>query len=289
VQPVWYFGAVFLLGTLPWTGAMLLALVRPGFAWRGGEGGFSAERFLWVAALVVFVFFSLGDSKLAPYLLPMLPPVAVLAGRRLAAAGDPLLPLAALASAAGLAALAWLAPRYASDPVTHAGVLAARGWFYAAAAAMALAAGLALRARPRQWLRLGGVALLTLLAFQLIASGTYRVSEPWRSSRNLAEAILADHPGDATVYAVGDYYPQALPFYLGRTVQLVGITGELQMGIDEEPQRWIATLDEFARRWIAGPRGYAVFNASSYDWARQHGLPMRELARNARLVLVSRQ
>jgi 4-amino-4-deoxy-L-arabinose transferase-like glycosyltransferase len=287
-EPDWFFIPVYLIGTLPWTGAMVMALVRPGFAWRRGGGGFSAERFLWVAGAVVFVFFSLGDSKLPPYLLPMLPPLAVLAGRRLAEAGDPFLPLMALGAAAALAYFGWAAPQFANELISAQRLAAYRGWFYAAAGAMALAALLGVRAGPQAWLRLGGVALLSLLAFQLVAWG-YRVNEPSRSSRVLAEAILAQPERDAPVYAVGDYYPQSLPFYLGRTVQLVGISGELEPGIRAEPQRWIASLDEFARRWDAEPRAFAVLNESSYAWARAHGLPMRPLARNARLVLVSRR
>ena len=92
-----------------------------------------------------------------------------------------------------------------------------------------------------------------------------------------------------TAASGGGTWRRLLPFHLGRTVHLVGITGELQMGIDLEPARWTATLEEFAQRWQAESNAYAVLNANSYAWARQHDLPMRYLARNARLVVVSRR
>ncbi|HKJ00683.1 MAG TPA: glycosyltransferase family 39 protein [bacterium] len=287
--PDWYFVPVFLVGTLPWTGAMVMSLVRPGFAWRKGGGEFSAERFLWVFAAVVFVFFSLGDSKLEPYLLPMIPAVAVLAGRSLANRGDPSLPWFTLAAAVALAGLAWVGPQYATDPTTRQLVIDNRGWFYLAAGVLVAAGLLVLPWRSLGDLRLGAYAVVVLVALQVLAWGYHQVSEPWRSSRNLAEAILAQHPGDAPIYAVGDYYPQSLPFYLRRTVHLVRISGELEMGIRMEPQRWIPTLEDFAPRWIAAEQAYAVLNEASLRWAQGRGLPMRELATNARLTVVARR
>jgi len=293
-EPFWYFAPVLLLGTLPWSGAMLRALLQPGFAWRparpagGASPGFSPERFLWVYAALVFVFFSLGDSKLAPYILPMLPALAVLAARRLARAPDRALPWLALGCAVGLAVLAWWAPRYRSDLLTPERLAAYAIWFYLAAGAMALAALCAWRARPHALLRLGATTVLVLAALQLIAWG-YRVTEPARSSRGLAEAIGAERPGDAPVYAVGDYFPHSLPFYLERTVTVVGFTGELELGIRAEPERWIASLEAFAERWRAEPRAYAVLTLSAYEALQRSGVPLRELGRNARLVAVSRQ
>ncbi len=288
-EPIWYFLPVLVVGTLPWSGPVLRALVRPGFPWWPAGGGFSAERFLWVFAAVVFVFFSLGDSKLPPYLLPMLPALAVLASRPLAGGPTASLPLAALALAAAWAVLAFIAPRFPTELIDATRIAAFTKWFYGAAACTALA-GVALlpRLRGPASLRLGAAAVLLLAAFQLAAWG-YRVADPSRTSRNLAEAILAEQPGAAVVYAVGDYYPQSLPFYLQRTVVLVGITGELQMGIDAEPARWIGSLDEFAWRWYSEPRAFAVLNQASLIWAQEHHLPMRQIAQNARLVVVSRR
>jgi 4-amino-4-deoxy-L-arabinose transferase-like glycosyltransferase len=286
-EPLWYFVPVLLLGTLPWCGALLRVLLRPGFPWRRGAGGFSAERFLWVFAVVTFVFFSAGDSKLPPYILPMLPALAVLAAPRLAAQRERAMPVLALLMAGALAALAWAGPRFANQEISAQRIAAYMPWFYAAAAAYAGAALCAWRAEPQAWLRQGAAALALLAGLQLCAWG-YRVAEPSRSSRTLAEAILAEQPGDAPVYAV-EAYPQTLPFYLGRTVLPVGEKGEMAMGIAMEPARWIATREEFARRWLAEPRAFAVLRLRDLAWARAQALPMRELARNGWLVVVSRR
>ena len=78
----WWFYPTILLGLLfPWAlltyGAGLRALVRtPGAWWRPA----SPERaLLWVWLIAITLFFSLPRSKLVGYILPVLPPLALLA------------------------------------------------------------------------------------------------------------------------------------------------------------------------------------------------------------------
>src|SRR5208283_4159576 len=68
----WFFGAVFLLGSAPWTLSALRALA---VGWRRGapRGQFNPTLFLWIWVVFVCVFFSLSDSKLIPYILPAMP------------------------------------------------------------------------------------------------------------------------------------------------------------------------------------------------------------------------
>lgn len=80
-QPVWFYGAVLLLLTLPWS-PWLLVLARP----RPRESNPQAHsssgrdvRILMLAWLVVITaFFSMPDSKLIGYILPVLAPWASL-------------------------------------------------------------------------------------------------------------------------------------------------------------------------------------------------------------------
>ena len=73
----WFFGAVFLLGSAPWTLSALRALA---VGWRRGapRGQFNPTLFLWIWVVFVCVFFSLSDSKLIPYILPAMPALALL-------------------------------------------------------------------------------------------------------------------------------------------------------------------------------------------------------------------
>jgi hypothetical protein len=75
VQPFWFYPAVLLLFTLPW-----LPWLRPQFA-RGRlndptRADLRLLMWLWLALIVAF--FSLPASKLLGYVLPALPPLAVL-------------------------------------------------------------------------------------------------------------------------------------------------------------------------------------------------------------------
>src|SRR5208283_2182159 len=78
-QAWWFFGPVFLAGSLPWTFAGLRALAT-GWRRRAAPGTFDAQLFLWIWVVFVLAFFSLSDSKLIPYVLPAMPALALLIG-----------------------------------------------------------------------------------------------------------------------------------------------------------------------------------------------------------------
>jgi 4-amino-4-deoxy-L-arabinose transferase-like glycosyltransferase len=73
-RPIFFFLPVLLLLTFPWTFVLISALRRT----------FSRnDRLLLWWAAVPFVFFSLSGSKLPGYILPMVPPIALLLGKEI--------------------------------------------------------------------------------------------------------------------------------------------------------------------------------------------------------------
>ena len=84
-------------------------------------------------------------------------------------------------------------------------------------------------------------------------------------------------------------YDQTVPFYLGRTTRLADFRDELALGIDAEPAKQVPTLDAWIAEWSALGRGYAMLPPELYRTLSAHGVPMRELARDSRRVIVSRQ
>ena len=83
-QPVWYFGPVLLVGLAPWTAAIVATLRDAATtltrrSWTGSPSIFFAA---WV--LFPVVFFSLSQSKLPGYVLPTVPPAALLLAHTLA-------------------------------------------------------------------------------------------------------------------------------------------------------------------------------------------------------------
>jgi 4-amino-4-deoxy-L-arabinose transferase-like glycosyltransferase len=73
--PAWYYLAVLLAGAFPWSGLSAPALAR--IAPRESR----ADRFVLLWLLLPLAFFSLAASKLPGYVLPCVPPLAILMGR----------------------------------------------------------------------------------------------------------------------------------------------------------------------------------------------------------------
>lgn len=79
--PVYYFVPILLFGFLPWT-------VLLGWLWRKAHwGGLSqVQKEGWVMlsgwSVLTFVFFSINSAKLPHYILPMMPPLAVMVALR---------------------------------------------------------------------------------------------------------------------------------------------------------------------------------------------------------------
>ncbi|MGB5428019.1 MAG: phospholipid carrier-dependent glycosyltransferase [Gammaproteobacteria bacterium] len=271
----WYFVPVFLLGIFPWVAVALKSLLRPGFSSRSpGMAGFDAERFLWSFALVVFVFFSAGQSKLPSYILPMMPVVAILAGRKLATEGYHrvdawLLAIMALA----LLLTGWQIELLASDSISADMYLAYRPWIFAGAGLYVVAALLANLVPRLRTTHIAAVGLLALLAAQVVLLGFQSLAAS-RSSNELARAIRANVPEGTEIFALASY-PQSLAFYMKQTLTLVIVTDEMKMGIQQEPDRWIGSEAEFLARWAAADQAVAVFR----DHDLEKYMPLLEPAR----------
>jgi 4-amino-4-deoxy-L-arabinose transferase-like glycosyltransferase len=97
-QPFWYFGPILLVGLLPWIVFVVAACVRAVKEYR--TSNFELFFGLWAALPVVF--FSFSQSKLPGYILPAIPPFAILLGhylwRRMEEANEPPLWMTAIHS-----------------------------------------------------------------------------------------------------------------------------------------------------------------------------------------------
>ncbi|HXN10282.1 MAG TPA: hypothetical protein VN859_03510, partial [Steroidobacteraceae bacterium] len=243
-------------------------------------------------AVVVFVFFSLSQSKLVPYILPMFPALALLTARVLGGLSPRRLAghfgaVAALALAiAVLVLVLWRLPAAAAlaAQAPDATILAFTLGFLLLATGTALGAWFALRGqRVAATLSAGlGIAMLAPLALYAVA----------QLPRSQALAELEQHTAPwigplTTVYCVNDYW-QPLPFYWRRTCTLVGWRGELDFGLQQEPQRWLADLAAFAAQWRAQHDALAVLRPQDYQQLEALGLPMRVIYTAPSLVAVVR-
>jgi 4-amino-4-deoxy-L-arabinose transferase-like glycosyltransferase len=280
-EPDWFFIPVLLVGFMPWT-ALLPAIARHG--WRECRAGNGTVQMLVIWLIFGLLFFSVSQSKLVPYILPLFPALALLAGRSLAA-----LEAAAVRRALLIGSAFWLVLGVAVLLAWHEPAMAARldigAGFLLAALLTAVAAWRAPKAGAVAAVAtatLGSLALLTVL---LPAA---KQMPQQRSIEALITAAAAQLQAGTTIYCVDDY-EQSIPFYLKRPCTLVGYRGELDFGLRQEPERWIPDLAQFAARWQGESDAMAVIRAESYLELRRMGLPMRVIYTAPSLVAVVRK
>ena len=134
------------------------------------------------------------------------------------------------------------------------------------------------------------VSLTALVAAMLVLTGHDTLAEARSTAPIVSRIVAANGPlrADVPFYTVR-MYDQTLPYYLGRTVTQVEHYDELAMGIASEPDKAIATEAEWLRRWNAAEQAYAIMQRDEYKRLQDASVPMRELGRDARRVIVSRR
>ena len=274
--PWWYFIPVLVVALLPWLVVLAEGVLG---AWRhkSAPGAFSSRRFLLTWAVSQLVFFSLSGSKLPAYILPILPALALiiatriveLDGVQIAKRVTPLALLAGLAFFVGTEVMEAMHHK----PIEFDYYEDYSDWLETASVII-VAAGLLLWWQ-RQARRVAVVAfcLSLFLASELIIAGFEQLS-PLQSAYSLAERVKPLLNPSTPLFLV-DTYNQSLPPYLGRPVTLVAYEDELYFGLQQEPDRWIPTLGEFAILWRALPEGVAIMPIETFEKLKAAGLPMR--------------
>ena len=296
----WYFVPLLIAGMLPWITVLLWSLRS---AWSDAPAtrkAFSWQRFALIWSAFIFLFFSASDSKLPWYILPIFPALALVVGWQLSVLRRItllrlLLPLVLFSSVIALVVLGaypLIASRFASANTPLDQILGYAPWLQTACAVASVGGVLALVVL-RSDRRSAAVLILSLSALisVLLMLAGYDVLGNARSAKAIVSRIVADNGplrADVPFYSVR-MYDQTLPYYLGRTVTQVEHDDELAMGIASEPDKAIATEAEFLHRWSAATEGYAIMQPDEYERLRREGVPMRELGRDTRRVIVGRR
>ena len=295
-EPWWFFVPVLIVGVVPWLPQAARALMSPR-EHRLPQGDFDAPRMLWIWCVFVFIFFSFSDSKLIPYILPVVPPLALLCASNAAADSRRNLMVGALLSLAFGVGIGAYAGGWWSSESGRPLLLLIRPVLVATIVLLTLGALVCFvcagRDRPRMALTALSVAWFLSAGSILVAAD---VAQALFSAKDVALALrrqaARDGPGgvpvDVPIFAVQSYQ-QSLPFYLRRPVVLVDYRDEFDLGLTEDPQRGIATLQQFADLWRPLPRGFAVMPRDTRDKLSALGLPMREIAHFPDRVIVSRR
>lgn len=292
-QPVWFFLAVLVAGLFPWLTFFIQAKREAlrGF-WRNRfEDGRPLFLVIWV--LFILVFFSLSDSKLIPYILPVFPPLAAMIGRYLALAwqGKP-----APGFGLGLCVFILLLVVMAIVPSLMVDfmdkdskvVLAlAQGGdeLRALSFAAMIGAGLLLVTHI-QGRRPHVISVMLLVAAVVLQLGD-QVGAHYNkdSMQGFGNIIRAPHePGTETVmYQV---YYQDMPLYVQDRVTIVDWQGELEFGTQhEDTSAWMMDNKTFWPRWLKNDHlMFAVMREEAYK-----SLMKKETAESLHLFFVSHE
>ncbi|MDR2180191.1 MAG: glycosyltransferase family 39 protein [Synergistaceae bacterium] len=258
-QPFWFFVPVLTAGLAPWTGLLpdMFRTIRAEAKSGGDKGAFGLFLGLWFA--VPFVFFSLSSSKLVPYVVPCLPPLAILGGRVLsliAEGAEGSKPAAkrlvlingiflSLAAAAGV-----VYPLMDKNPALY---------FYTlpAAASLALFAFCGAHHRGDQGKMVRVLCLLAFINLAVFSRGFVLKAE--RDSLKEPAAVIEERaePGDVVVSYKNT--AQSLGFYLKRRIVLANVLGELEFGARQEKDpRWFIDSRGLKDLWFSKTRVFLV-------------------------------
>ena len=288
--PIYYFIPLLLIGFLPWIAQIPSSIAQ---AWRERRSYFSPSWLLVCWFLVILGFFSISHSKLPGYIIPIFPALAMLVGNcldrnlglinslskswQLQTLGFVMLGFVGFFFLSAIGQQARPDEVEAYTQYTH--------WVIAALIALI---GFSLFAFVQS--KRNGLASITGFASgfflcAIIAGTGHEVLGRAVSGIDLANQVKASIPKNANIYSVR-ILDHTVPFYLGRTMVMVEFPDELEFGVNQEPDLWLPSLDAFKVRWNEEQSAYALMVPEQYLELQKTGLPMQELGRDSRRVIV---
>ncbi|HLB81748.1 MAG TPA: glycosyltransferase family 39 protein [Gemmatimonadales bacterium] len=229
--PFWYYLPIVPVAAFPWIIPALARLRHWRVTWAARHDPAAREPVLLVCWVIVpLLFFTLNQSKLPQYVLPLMPAFALAATRNLVTGASTAgaRAYAAIATLSGVALVAltrWLPAPISLTPAEKAAIpptALALGIVVLCSAVLVALGALARRPRVSIWGYAVVVIAIPFLSGTLLAA----VGED-RSSAAVAgatAAALQRAGGSGAVLGVLAY-PPSLPFYLGRPVAVATPTG----------------------------------------------------------------
>lgn len=255
-EPAWYYLPILVLGLVPWTGFLPVSLWRALKPGKQDPETRATFGFFLVWAVFIFAFFSAAGSKLAPYVLPAFPALAVLIGREVTrpnARRERGWQASWIATALTVAVFAALLVAIVLKPglVTDVSLGDLSGWLIATAVALAASAALAFHRVRRgddqraTWVLGGGMALFFAVLFSAIVPRIDFVT-----TKPFVQTIAANGGLTDDIYQFGAIY-QDFIFYANRPVGLVDAETELELDLDTKARESGQFIDlaELRHRW----------------------------------------
>jgi len=279
-QPPWFFIPVLLAGFYPWTAYLTQAVTGSlPASWRRLREQ-PEELFLVLWAVLVFVFFSFSDSKLVPYILPVIPPLALLTARYFAAQWENPASMGLRVGAGVLfvlgvlftAALIYLPATLTDRPrvAEYTALFGSYAWVILGSLLAVALIPFAVSFRRRLKWTLVALVMTSAVLLVVIDHGLSYL-EHKRSVKELALVLKPRLQAGDEVMTYQEYY-QDLPVYLERRISIVDWKGELRFGSEvEDVSAWMIAEPVFYQRWQGPGRRYLLTTQSNYDKLRVTG------------------
>ena len=288
--PIYYFVPLLLIGIIPWVLQIPGALVQ---AWQERRREFSSGWLLVCWFVVIFAFFSMSRSKLPGYIIPIFPALALLIGHRL----DRLLGYSnslgmpwklqtlgfTLLGGIGFFFLAEIGKQARPDEIEAYAQYTY--WVIAALIALISFSLFAIVQSKRNGLQSIVSFACGFFLCAMIAGTGHETLGRAVSGIDLVSRVKASIPEKVNFYSVR-LLDHTVPFYLGRTMIMVESPDELEFGVNQEPNLWLPTLDAFISRWKEDQNAYAIMVPEQYVALQTLNLPMQEVDRDSRRVIV---
>jgi 4-amino-4-deoxy-L-arabinose transferase-like glycosyltransferase len=218
-RPFWFFIPVLLLGLLPWTSFGVAGAIRAFRSWRTAPDRYTLFLLLW--AVLPVIFFSLSQSKLPGYILPVIPAWTLLAADYLQARlnEEKKIPMVlvlfhGMASAFMMATVAFL-PHFMLDKEVRLSVSTVSVTLSAAGLAFLFVTGLSL------WRGIRLLRFATLVPLALCVAYVLRVAAPAIDATQSARPVAKSFASVTTpiaVYRVSRSLEYGLGFYRNQAV-----------------------------------------------------------------------
>jgi 4-amino-4-deoxy-L-arabinose transferase-like glycosyltransferase len=288
--PVYYFVPLLLIGLLPWVAQLPGSIT---LAWQERNRTFSSGWLLVCWFATIFAFFSVSHSKLPGYIIPVFPALALLIGKHL----DRLLGhtnslgTSWKVQTLGFAVLGCVGFFFLSEIGKQARPDETQAYaqyvYWVIAALVALIAFSLYAARQSKRNGLQSIVSFASGFFlcAIIAGTGHETLGRAVSGIDLANRVKASIPTNVNFYSVR-LLDHTMSFYLGRNMIMVEFPDELEFGVNQEPELWLPTLDAFIARWKEDSTAYAIMVPEQYVALEEIKLPMQEVDRDSRRVIV---
>lgn len=265
-QPAWFFIPIILAGLIPWTGLSLMSLTNmvKKSVTKNSENIFFA---CWIFG--IFGFFSFSHSKLIPYILPIVPPIALATAIFIEECNEREFRIGAIINiilffAAGIAY--YFARNEISDVLQNADARVLLNVVIVSLVAIGIVFLFAIFSKISKKM---AVVICIFLSGNMLWTvnklAPYYQDEKKPTTKKVAKYVRANKTKDDLVF-IYNYYHQDFPVYLNDTTGVINFIGELEFGSNSEPEKSkLIPEEKFWELWnTTKQRIFLVLSRSDY-------------------------